>query len=221
MLIHADFSQRASVRPADHQWVPSPQSGVERVMLDRIGAEQARATSLVRYRPGSRFPAHTHPDGEEILVLAGTFSEGAHHYPAGWYMRNPDGSSHAPSSAEGATLFVKLRQMHPSERTSLRLNTRDAKNWHDEAGRQVCPLYHSAFEQVCLQRLHAGEPVFSQPPPGGAELLVLEGTLCEGDTEWETNSWLRLPPGPCPALITGPTGALFYLKTGHLHAGAV
>ncbi|MDQ6191113.1 cupin domain-containing protein [Klebsiella pneumoniae] len=40
-------------------------------MLDRIGGEQARATSLVRYLPQTSFPEHQHPGGEEILVLEG------------------------------------------------------------------------------------------------------------------------------------------------------
>jgi anti-sigma factor ChrR (cupin superfamily) len=55
MLLNSDFSQRAIVTP---MIIASPQPGVERLMLDRIGREQARATSLVRYAPGSEFP-HT------------------------------------------------------------------------------------------------------------------------------------------------------------------
>jgi NaMN:DMB phosphoribosyltransferase len=51
-------------------------SGVDRVMLDRLGEEVARATSVVRYLPETPFPFHRHPGGEEILVLAGQFSEG-------------------------------------------------------------------------------------------------------------------------------------------------
>ena len=97
MLLNSDFSQRAIVTPDDYQWIPSPQPGVERLMLDRIGLEQARATSLVRYAPGSKFPAHSHPGGEEILVLDGIFTENGVDYPAGWYLRSPDGSSHQPS----------------------------------------------------------------------------------------------------------------------------
>ncbi|MEO7106084.1 MAG: cupin domain-containing protein, partial [Rhodoferax sp.] len=69
MLINADFSRRAIVAAHQHQWLASPQSGVERVMLDRVGAEKARATSIVRYAPNSHFPGHQHPGGEEILVL--------------------------------------------------------------------------------------------------------------------------------------------------------
>ncbi|WP_200813829.1 cupin domain-containing protein, partial [Mycobacterium avium] len=51
MLINADFTRRAIVASQQCQWVASPQDGVERVMLDRVGAEKARATSLVRYAP--------------------------------------------------------------------------------------------------------------------------------------------------------------------------
>lgn len=67
MRLNADFSRRAIVTPEQYQWVASPQSGVERVMLDRVGEEKARATSIVRYAPGSWFPQHPHPGGEEIL----------------------------------------------------------------------------------------------------------------------------------------------------------
>ena len=83
MLINADFSCRAALTAEQHQWIKSPQNGVERVMLDRVGAEKARATSLVRYAPNSHFPHHQHPGGEEILVLSGTFSANDKHYPAG------------------------------------------------------------------------------------------------------------------------------------------
>ncbi len=55
MLINADFTRRAALAPEHYQWVPSPQNGVERVMLDRVGAEKARATSIVRYAPESYF----------------------------------------------------------------------------------------------------------------------------------------------------------------------
>ena len=114
MQINVDFTQPALVHPQQHQWVASPQAGVERIMLDRTGAERGRATSIVRYAPDSRFPHHQHPAGEEILVLSGVFSEGDHHYPQGWYLRNPAGSGHAPHSAEGAVIFVKLGHLPPA-----------------------------------------------------------------------------------------------------------
>jgi anti-sigma factor ChrR (cupin superfamily) len=77
-------------------------------MLDRIGEEQARATSLVRYAPGSAFPEHAHPMGEEILVLSGVFEDEHGAYPAGSWLRSPHLSRHAPFTREGARILVKV-----------------------------------------------------------------------------------------------------------------
>jgi len=64
MRLNADFSHFACVTPEEYQWVDSPSAGVERMMFDRIGDEVARATSLVRYAPNTKFERHTHGGGE-------------------------------------------------------------------------------------------------------------------------------------------------------------
>jgi len=76
-------------------------------MLDRLGAESGRATSIVRCVPGSYFSAHVHDGGEEFLVLEGVFSDEHGNYGPGSYLRNPPGSLHSPFSEEGCTLYVK------------------------------------------------------------------------------------------------------------------
>ena len=68
MNINADFSQRVVLRAEDRHWVDSPMPGVQRQMLDRLGGELARATSIVRYAAGSRFSDHAHPGGEEFCA---------------------------------------------------------------------------------------------------------------------------------------------------------
>ena len=215
MLIHADFSRRASVTPDQHQWVASPQNGVERVMLDRVGAEKARATSLVRYAPDSHFPRHPHPGGEEIFVLSGTFSDEAGHYPAGWYLRNPPGSSHQPFSVEGATIFVKLWQMPASEGRTVRINTGDPAAWRDLGGRGICELFSDGTEHVSLQRLDPGDGLMAHTE-NGVEMLVLAGDVVLEGAPYESGSWLRLPPGDTALMSAGAQGATVYLKTGHL-----
>src|SRR6516162_325533 len=55
MNLNSDFGTRAAVHAARLDWMPSPIPGVDRRMLDRIGDEVARATSIVRYAPHSRF----------------------------------------------------------------------------------------------------------------------------------------------------------------------
>ena len=215
MLVHADFSQRAVVTPDQHRWVPSPQAGVDRVMLDRLGGERARATSLVRYAPDSVFPVHRHPGGEEILVLLGTFSDGSGHYGPGCYLRNPPGSAHQPASAEGALIFVKLWQMAAEDTRVARVDTQDPATWRQEDTHAVCALHADAYEHVRLLKLPPCQPLQADTRDG-AELLVLAGRLVERGLTYATHTWLRLPPGEATDIAAADEGVTLYLKTGHL-----
>ena len=221
MLINADFTRRASLAPEQYQWVSSPQNGVERVMLDRVGTEKARATSIVRYAPDSYFPHHLHPGGEEILVLSGTFSADNIDYPAGWYLRNPPNSGHQPYSKEGAVIFVKLWQMPAAESRYVAIDTNDTANWQKQGNRDVCHLFSDASEQASLQRLNTNEALFTGTVKGGAEILVLDGELIDADIidnaqTYTRGSWIRLPVGALPQIKAGMKGVTVYLKTGHL-----
>lgn len=184
-------------------------------MLDRVGGEHARATTIVRYAPTAGFPRHTHTAGEEILVLSGTFSEGSCDYPAGWYLRNPPGSSHQPHSLVGTTIFVKLGQMRAQEQRRVRIDTGDPSRWHFDGKHQVCQLFKDGRELVFLVRLAPREG-FQATESGGVELLVFAGDALEGDQTYDPGSWLRLPPGERLHIKAGVRGATIYLKTGHL-----
>lgn len=66
-------------------------------------------TALVRWSAHTQFNRHTHPGGEEILVLEGLFCDEFGEYPAGSWLRNPRYSSHAPFTLEqGALIYVKV-----------------------------------------------------------------------------------------------------------------
>jgi anti-sigma factor ChrR (cupin superfamily) len=187
-------------------------------MLDRLGGETGRATSIVHYSPASYFPQHKHPGGEEIFVLSGTFSEGGEHYPAGWYLRNPPGSCHRPFSDEGAVIFVKLGQMQSGENRCVRIDTRLPANWLGREGRQVCPLFSNESEQVVLESLAPGESLFSSPnyikPGTGVELLVIEGGLRTDGRRFPQGSWIRLPEGESPEFVADNSGTTLYLRIG-------
>ena len=100
--------QRVGVDSAARAWQPSPSGTVWRKRLHRVGpAESAQVTSIVRYDRGATFPVHDHPEGEEILVLQGIFSDEHGDWPAGTYLLNPDGFRHAPFSRQGCVLYVK------------------------------------------------------------------------------------------------------------------
>ncbi|MEM0946753.1 MAG: cupin domain-containing protein [Pseudomonadota bacterium] len=208
MKVNADFSQRVLVRFADTDWVASPMPGVDRKMLDRIGAEVARATSIVRYAPGSAFSAHTHDGGEEFLVLDGTFVDEHGAFPTGTYVRNPPTTRHTPSAPDGATILVKLHQFDPADRKQMRIDTTAS----DQARR---PLFSDEAEDVRIEAWDRNETVILDAS-GGLELFVLEGDLREGGDGLARWDWLRLPPGTKATAQAGAQGAKVWIKSGHL-----
>lgn len=215
--INANFSQTAIITPTDYHWVTSPNREVERVMFDRIGDEIARATSLVRYAPQTTFPEHQHPQGEEIFVLSGIFTENTHqHYSAGWYLRNPHGSIHTPSSGQnGALIFVKLMQLPMSETEPLRINTNDPEQWKTIENRLICPLVTTAYEHTYLERLHIKQ-CFEATSDKGFEVLIINGQLCHEHMTYEAGTWIRLPPKTHLNFHAGLAGATLYIKKEHL-----
>jgi anti-sigma factor ChrR (cupin superfamily) len=106
-LLNADFSQRVVIATNDLAWVPSPQAGVERRMLDRIGAEVARATSLERLAAGVALPAVECRGGEEIFLVSGDLVDASGSYVAGSWIRNPPGYRRSLRSVNGATFWSK------------------------------------------------------------------------------------------------------------------
>ena len=221
MNVNADFSQRAAEHAAELPWRPSPMPGVERRMLDRIGDEVARATSLVRYAPNSAFSAHTHGGGEEFIVLDGVFQDEHGDYPAGSYVRNPPQSSHTPASDEGCTIFVKLWQFDPADQAHVRLHIADVEA-HSDPDRpdvQVRPLFRDSREEVRVETW-APDADVEVAAEGGAELFVLGGAFRERGTAFGLHDWLRLPDGDRARFSAGPAGAQVWIKTGHLRDAA-
>lgn len=217
MEINADFSRRIAVHAARLPWVPSPIAGVERRMLDRIGDEVARATSIVRYASDSRFSPHTHGGGEEFLVLEGVFEDEHGAFPAGTYVRNPPTSRHTPRSATGCVLFVKLWQFDPADREPVTLNTAGTayEAVATRPGAAVLPLFRDQDEDVRLERWEP-DATIRLDLPGGAEVLVLNGGFDEGDEQFEPLSWLRLPVDSVLCAKAGPEGCRLWVKAGHL-----
>ncbi|MEX0329026.1 MAG: cupin domain-containing protein [Ruegeria sp.] len=206
MRINADFSKRAAVHFEDTEWVASPSAGVERKMLDRIGDEVARATTIVRFAPGSAFAAHTHDGGEEYLVLDGVFQDETGDFPVGSYVRNPPTTSHTPSASEGATILVKLHQFDPDDRTEIRRSINDTGN---------VKLFQDAHEDVQVQDWPAGE-VIPLDATKGLEVFVVDGSFAESGEDFLAWDWLRLPPGTHSEAIVGEGGARVWMKSGHL-----
>jgi quercetin dioxygenase-like cupin family protein len=215
MRLNDDLNIRTAIHAARMEWTPSPAKGVDRRMLYRVGDEVARATSLVRFAPHSRFPLHPHGGGEEILVLEGVFSDETGDYGAGSYLRNPPGTAHAPSSEPGCVLFVKLWQFNADDNASV-IRRPDETALAPEAGRTASViLFESPSERVQIQ---SWPPHADIAPPNreGLELLVVSGSFKQGGETFSPLSWLRLPPGQPLRARSGPAGIRLWTKSGPL-----
>ena len=214
--INADETERCVVNSEQLAWIASPQSQVQRRLLARDGGEVARATSIVRYAPGARFTAHLHALGEEILVLEGTLSDELGDYGPGSYLKNPPGSSHAPFSVDGCTLFVKLRHLQPQDSERVVVDTRRAR-WRQGMveGLTVLPLSEFGTTHTALVRWAPGTFFNPHRHYGGEEIFVVEGVFEDEHGRYPQGCWIRSPHLSQHQPFSRE-GCLILVKTGHL-----
>jgi len=222
--INGDLAVRAVADTNRMQWTPSPSGSVWRKRVHLVGPpESGQVTSVVRYEPHSTFPSHDHPDGEEILVLDGVFSDEHGDWPAGTFLLNPEGFRHRPFSEPGCVLFVKLRQFAGRERRHICVDT-NTLAWEPTSIRGVAckKLYEQAgFRDVIVLERWAPETdrgVICHEQ--GAEFFVLDGDFDDEAGSYATRCWLRLPAGARhrPRSVNGCTlyvksAGLAYLKS--------
>ena len=185
-------------------------------MLERDGAEIAKATSIVQYAPGASFSSHRHDLGEEFLVLDGVFEDENGQYPAGTYVKNPPGSSHTPFTQHGCTLFVKLRYMTEDDQEHCVIDTRSAQ-WHPGMvpGLSVLPLSESGTRHTALVRWAPGTYFNPHRHFGGEEIFVIEGVFEDEHGRYPQGSWLRSPHMSAHKPFSAE-GCTILVKTGHL-----
>ncbi|MEX1222322.1 MAG: cupin domain-containing protein [Idiomarina sp.] len=214
-MLNLDFSKRVVIDTATQKWIDSPASGVRRKLLEREEAERGRATSIVEYKPGASFKTHEHPLGEEILVLEGIFSDENGDYPAGTYIRNPPGSSHAPFSKNGCKLLVKLHQFQSDDTNVVRINTYETDWLPGQGGLQVMPLHSHGTEHIALVMWPAKEVFKPHRHMGGEEILVLSGEFCDEYGRYPEGTWLRSPHMSTHHPFVDEE-TIIWVKTGHL-----
>ena len=214
--LRTDFErfEIANTRALPETSTPTP--GITRRMIERDGGEVARATSIVRYAAGCAFPTHNHDLGEEIFVLSGTFADEHGTYPAGTYLRNPPGSSHAPRTDDGCELFVKLRHLQPDDQQRVVIDTRTG-HWQPGAFpglmNQLLASYDT--ERTVLVRWAPGTHIPPHTHGTVEETLVLEGEIQDEAHRYPAGTWFRAPRGSTHAPFS-TTGALIMIKVGHV-----
>ena len=218
--LNGDLGVRVAVDTAAMEWTASPSGTVWRKRVHLVGpAESGQVTSVVRYEPRSTFHAHAHPDGEEILVLEGVFSDEHGDWPVGTYLLNPEGFRHAPFSREGCVIFVKLRQ-YPG-RTRRHIVTVSVElPWQATrlAGVDVRPLYSQPefVDTTRLERWAPGTALGRVEYANGAELFVLSGAFTDEGGQFAAGAWIRMPKGSAHSPVAGQSGCELYIKEGGL-----
>jgi ChrR-like protein with cupin domain len=99
-----DVSRAVAVR-RESAALRSPGAGIEIRDLWRDGERRAL---LVKMPPGSKWPDLDYhiPGPEEVYVISGDLNDGPYAHTEGTFIHYPAGSSHAPSTRAGCTLFV-------------------------------------------------------------------------------------------------------------------
>lgn len=221
MQLHADLTLPADVDSNAVEWVPSPAAGVHRKMIERDGLEQARCTSRVTYAPGSTFPPHGHPFGEEILVLSGTFHDEYGTYPVGTFMRNAHGETHAPGSVEGCELLVKLRHLsaNPAAAPALSPAGRLVVDTSTaNPGWRPLPALTGTLRGLWLGGVGIEASWLLAASPGARfQLPHAPNASPAGEELYDmaTGQWSRRPAGTRDTFAT-PQGGRFFAKVGHL-----
>jgi anti-sigma factor ChrR (cupin superfamily) len=213
--LNMDFSVPVCHRPGDQDWVKSPADGVSRIHLEREAEESGHTTSFVRFEPGSCFPQHRHPQGEELFVLSGVFSDENGDYPAGTYIRNPPGSLHKPYTNEGCTLFVKLDQFQPDDDRQVVMRP-DDRQWRPGIGNlKVLALHSHHTESTALVYWPENETFQPHTHWGGEEIVVLQGRFMDEYGAYPQGSWIRSPhlSNHYPRV---EEATLILVKVGHL-----
>ena len=216
MLINEDLTTAVLLDAGQMDWIASPAVGVDRRMLYREGDEIARATSIVRYAPGSAFPAHGHTGGEEILVLQGAFQDEHGDYPQGSYFRNPPGTSHSPAAAQGCVIFVRLWQFRSGDHAQIDCKPGGGEHLEPRPGvKSSRLLFHDDAEQVTLETW-APDANLSVPNERGLEFMILSGAANVRGKSLGAHGWGRLPAGEPLVAKAGADGAQVWIKDAPL-----
>jgi anti-sigma factor ChrR (cupin superfamily) len=218
-VINGNLSIRASADTAQMDWTPSPSGSVWRKRVHLVGpAESGQVTSVVRYEPNSKFPQHDHPEGEEILVLDGVFSDEHGDWPKGTFLLNPEGFRHAPFSKDGCVLFVKLRQFPGRDRSHVAIDA-NSLQWKPTsiAGVKHRELYQQRdfSDAMYLERWDPGTEMGRVAYEQGAEIFVLEGEFGDEAGTYSAGHWLRFP-SRSDHLPSSSTGCTLYIKRSGL-----
>ena len=213
---NANFDERIVVHSASLPWRNSDVNGVKIKVLEAVQCGEPRLTMLIQFEAGSFYDLRQHHGGEEFLVLAGSINDENGIYEAGCYVRNPAGTRHILTSAEGCTLFAKMGEFSEQDREQRQIETRTESLWLpgpvDDTS--VLPLHMHDTRSVLLIRWDNHAKFKPNLNPQGEEVFVINGTLRDDEGGYTDHHWIRNPV-PHWQSWEGNAETLIYYKNGH------
>ena len=103
-MLTSDTEQRRIDTTDNSRWLPGPVEDTEVLPLHGHGSGNVM---LIRWNQAVTFKPKLDPMGEEVLVLQGSLSDAAGHYPAGSWIRNPVTAWQSWSATQGTVVYYK------------------------------------------------------------------------------------------------------------------
>jgi anti-sigma factor ChrR (cupin superfamily) len=216
VFINQDFTRVAVVIPQEPPWQQCHWSVSRQQTLEQGGINGVRSTHILQFQAGSELMNDAMRACEEIVVLAGSFSDGLVSYKAGTYIKQPGGFKSAVFTDTGCVLFAKQGHLQAADHVRVVVDQVHAQ-WRQGMVEGLSVLSLSAFqtEHSALVRWQPGTIFTAHRHWGGEEIFVLEGVFEDEYGRYPAGTWLRNPHLSQHAPYS-TEGCVIFVKVGHL-----
>lgn len=192
-------------------WQDCQQAGVSRRVLHVEPDAGGCYSMLYRLAPGAQLPSARQGDGQEVLVLAGSWETAQGRLEFGGYALQPAAQTQAGHCTEACTLLVRRGATVGAAQSPVQIAF-DAQPWLPGAGKLlVKPL----SEGTAFVFWPAMERFQAHKHWGGEEIYVLSGQFEDEHGKYPAGTWMQSPhlSAHHPFVVEE---TLIFVKTGHL-----
>ena len=218
--VNADADAVICLHTNDMPWQATNDAGVSEKILERIvDPDKGRVTALLKLEPGASLPTETLSTRTEILVIAGSCSDGIDTYGKRTFVRNPAGTEMTLSSAEGCELYIKRRIPFRDNDERLVIDTETCE-WtpFPHRGADVVHFYRDqhGIDTSRFGNIRPGVSIPSHDHAMGEETLIIDGCLMDERDTYGAGSWFRFPVGVPHAPYTEDQNCVMLIREGDL-----
>ena len=214
-MLNMDFSKRVVIDTNKVPWQPTGIPGVTVKPLALEDSESGHLTAMLRYQDESVYTRKELSMGEELLILAGTFTAASGDYATGTYYRNPSSMMQIPFSQRGCVMFAKMNQVQRTDSEKIVRNVYTTDWLGADNGIKMQILNQHAAEQTLMVKWPKNYSGAGESNITGAEVFVISGELIDDNGRYPAGTWLRSPSAPFNNAYT-ETETVAFIKYGHL-----